>query len=271
MTGKAIRMERIMDRNSGRTVIVPMDHGVTIGPVEGLTDMRLSVSKMARGGANAIVMHKGMPRSSHRGYGRDVGLVIHLSAGTSLSPDPNAKELVCTVEEAIRIGADAVSIHVNLGADTESVMLRQLGMISSKCDHWQMPLLVMIYTRGRNIKNSCDVNYVKHSARVAAELGADIVKVPYTGSMESFAEVVQGCPIPVVIAGGPKINTDRDVLEMVSDAISAGAAGVSIGRNAFQHEKPSTVVKAIGTIVHENATVEEALEMLQKKQPVAAC
>jgi class I fructose-bisphosphate aldolase len=98
MIGKKIRLERIIDRNSRRTVIIPMDHGVTVGPIEGLADMRDAVSKVVAGGANAILMHKGIVRAGHRGTGRDVGLIIHLSAGTSMSPDPNAKELVCTVE-----------------------------------------------------------------------------------------------------------------------------------------------------------------------------
>jgi len=109
MIGKQIRLERIINRNSGRTVIVPMDHGVTVGPIYGLTDMKETVSKVVAGGTNAILMHKGIVVAGHRGTGKDVGLIIHLSAGTIMSPDPNAKELVCTVEEAMTLGADAVS------------------------------------------------------------------------------------------------------------------------------------------------------------------
>jgi len=264
MIGKMIRLERIIDRNSRRTVIIPMDHGVTVGPIEGLADMREAVSKVVAGGANAILMHKGMVRAGHRGAGKDVGLIIHLSAGTSMSPDPNAKELVCTVEEAIRLGADAVSVHINLGAETDKEMLGQLGFISERCLQWQIPLVAMMYTRGPKIKDEYDVNNVKHAARVGAELGADIVKVPYTGSVDSFTEVVQGCPVPVVIAGGPKMDSDEDIFKMVDGALKAGAAGLSIGRNAFQHEKPDTIVKALSKMVHKGASVEEAAEMLQK-------
>jgi DhnA family fructose-bisphosphate aldolase class Ia len=153
MIGKKIRMERIVDRNSGKTVIVPMDHGVTVGPIDGLADMRATISKIVAGGANAILMHKGIVRAGHRGTGKDVGLIVHLSGSTSMSPDPLAKELVCTVEEAIRLGADAVSIHINLGAETDREMLRQLGFVSSICMEWQMPLIAMMYTRGPKIKN----------------------------------------------------------------------------------------------------------------------
>ena len=263
MIGKQIRLERIIDRNSRRTVIIPMDHGVTVGPIEGLADMRETVSKVVAGGANAILMHKGMVRPGHRGTGRDVGLIVHLSAGTSVSPDPNAKELVCSVEEAIKLGADAVSVHINLGAETDKEMLGQLGYVSERCLYWQMPLVAMMYTRGPKIKDEYDVKNVKHAARVGAELGADIVKVPYTGSTESFMEVVQGCPVPVVIAGGPKMDSDEDIFKMVKGALKAGAAGLSIGRNAFQHENPERMVGALCKMVHHAAGMKEAVKILQ--------
>jgi len=263
MIGKKIRLERIIDRNSHKTVIIPMDHGVTVGPIEGLADMRTAVSNVVAGGANAILMHKGIVRAGHRGTGRDVGLIIHLSAGTAMSPDPNAKELVCTVEEAIKLGADAVSVHINLGAETDREMLRQLGQVSERCMEWQMPLVAMMYTRGLKIKDEYDVGNVKHAARVGAELGADIVKVVYTGSVESFAAVVEGCTVPVVIAGGPKMGSDEEIFNMVQGALEAGAAGVSIGRNAFQHKNPTKMVQALSKMVHGAATVEEAIETLK--------
>jgi predicted phospho-2-dehydro-3-deoxyheptonate aldolase len=262
MIGKKIRLERIIDRNSGKTVIVPMDHGVTVGPIEGLADMRATVSKIVAGGANAILMHKGVVRAGHRAAGRDVGLIIHLSGGTAMSPDPNAKEMVCTVEEAIKLGADAVSVHINLGAETDKEMLGQLGFVSERCLQWQMPLVAMMYSRGPKIKDEFDVANVKHAARVGAELGADIVKVSYTGSVDSFREVVEGCPVPVVIAGGAKMDSDEDIFKMVDDALKAGATGVSIGRNAFQHKKPDKMVEALCKMVREGAGVEEAAKVL---------
>jgi len=240
-----------------------MDHGVTVGPIAGLADMRDTVSKVVAGGANAILMHKGMVRAGHRGTGKDVGLIIHLSAGTAISPDPNAKELVCTVEEAIKLGADAVSVHINLGAETDKEMLRQLGFVSNQCLQWQMPLVAMMYTRGPKIKDEFDVANVKLAARVGAELGADIVKVPYTGSIDSFKEVVHGCPVPVVIAGGPKMGSDEDIFKMVQGALEAGAAGLSIGRNAFQHEKPDKIIEALCKMVHEGVSIENAIETLK--------
>lgn len=263
MIGKAIRMERIINRNSEKTVIVPMDHGLTEGPIEGLKDMRTTISKIVAGGTNAILMHKGIVNSGHRGAGQDVGLIIHLSASTSLGPDSNAKELVCTVEEAIKLGADAVSVHINLGADTEQKMLKQLGEVSERCLEWQLPLIAMMYTRGKKIKDQYAPENVKHAARVGAELGADIVKCAYTGDPDTFAEVVEGCPVPVVIAGGPKTKTEKDTFKMVEGALQAGAKGLSIGRNAFQHDNPEKIVAALCKMVHEDATVDQAVEFLK--------
>ena len=266
MMGKQIRIERIINRNTGRIVVVPMDHGTTIGPIPGLEDMRETVTKVVNGGANAILMHKGMVQAGHRGGGRDVGLVVHLSAGTSLSPDPNAKVPVCTVEEAIKLGADAVSIHVNVGAETDADMLRDFGDVSQSCMIWGMPLLAMVYTRGPKIESEYDVKYVKHAARLGAELGADIVKVNYTGSPESFRDVVAGCPVPVVIAGGEKAETDEDLLRVVAGSLEAGGAGASIGRNAFQHADPEGMVRAISMMVHDGASVEESAKFLESRR-----
>lgn len=263
--GKSIRLERIMDRNTKRTIIIPMDHGMSVGPIKGLIDMGEMVDKVAEGGANAVLGHIGLPIYGHRKYGRDIGLIIHLSASTSLSPYPNSKVQVTSIEDAIKFGADAVSVHINIGDERESEMLTTLGHVSSKCFEWGMPLLAMMYARGQNI-NEHDVDVVKHVARVASEMGADIVKTNYTGSMEAFKEVVQGCRAPVIIAGGPKIKEDYEVdaieqlLQMTKDSIEAGGSGVAYGRNVFQTENPTVLVKALYRIVHEKWNVEEALE-----------
>ncbi|MBU4367165.1 MAG: 2-amino-3,7-dideoxy-D-threo-hept-6-ulosonate synthase, partial [Kiritimatiellae bacterium] len=171
-----------------------------------------------------------------------------------------------TVEEALQIGADGVSIQVNLGAPTDDVMLDHFGQISRKCMQWGMPLMAMMYTRGEKIKSEYDVAYVKHAARVGAELGADIVKVNYTGSPQSFEQVTSGCPVPVVIAGGEKLESDEDILDMVEGAIKAGAAGVSIGRNVFQHANPIRMIAAISMVVNDNVTARVAVRALKGKQ-----
>ena len=263
LLGKAVRLERIFNRNTGRTIIVPMDHGVSVGPIFGVVDLKGSVDKVAEGGANAVLMHKGLPRRTHRGTGRDIGLIIHLSASTSLSPHPNAKTLVGGVEDALKLGADAVSVHINLGDETEKDMLRQLGTVCSSADRWGMPVLAMMYARAPHIHDEFDVEVVKHCARVAEELGADVVKVPYTGSVETFEKVVEGCCIPVVIAGGPKMNTHLEIVKMVYESIQAGGAGLSVGRNIFQDDNPAKLVKTLHSVVHNGFNVEEAMEFLE--------
>jgi fructose-bisphosphate aldolase/2-amino-3,7-dideoxy-D-threo-hept-6-ulosonate synthase len=261
--GKSVRLERIFNRETQKTIIVPMDHGVSSGPIKGLIDMPKIVNKVADGGANAVLLHKGIVRHGHRGYGRDIGLILHLSASTSLSPDPNNKVLVTNVEEAIKLGADAVSVHINIGAENEADMLRKLGSVSRDCMEWGMPLLAMMYPRGKKISSEHDVEVVKLAARAGAELGADIIKTNYTGDIDSFKEVIKGCPVPVVIAGGPKMSTTKDVLEMVRDAVEAGAAGTSIGRNVFQAEDPTKMVRAMAALVHGGEGVDEAMKLLR--------
>lgn len=263
MIGKKIRMERIFNRNTKRTVIAPMDHGVSSGPIPGIIDMDKTVNNISEGGADAILMHKGIVQQGHRGYGKDIGLIVHLSASTSLAPNPNDKVVVTSVEKAIQLGADAVSVHVNLGSETESQMLQELGEISETCDYWGMPLLAMMYPRGQKVDNEHDVEFVKHAARVGSELGVDIVKTNYTGDPDSFKEVVEGAIVPVVIAGGPKVDTNEELLQMVKDSLEVGGAGVAFGRNLFQAENPAKITRAIAEVVHNDAEVEEALKFLE--------
>jgi len=163
------------------------------------------------------------------------------------------------------MGADAVSIHVNVGAEDESRMLHTLGEVSRDCQEWGMPLLAMMYPRGKKIRDEYSEEYIAHAARVGAELGADIVKTNYTGEQDSFARVVEGCPVPVVIAGGPKVESELDLLKMVEGAISAGARGVAIGRNVFQHDSPALITRRICAVVHKGMDAEEAIEIAQAR------
>ncbi|MFX1275778.1 MAG: 2-amino-3,7-dideoxy-D-threo-hept-6-ulosonate synthase [Promethearchaeota archaeon] len=255
--GKSIRMQRIMNRDSKRTIVIPMDHGLTVGTIKGLEDMAKMVDNVALGGANAVLMHSGMVGAGHRESGKDIGLIIHLSGATNLNINPNRKVLVCSVERALKIGADGVSIHINIGADEEPEMLQDAQKVVEKCREWGMPLLAMMYPRGTKIKNEHEPEVVNIATRAGAELGADIVKTNYTGDIDSFKEIVKGAHIPVIIAGGPKMDTTRELLQMVYDSIQAGGSGVAFGRNVFQAEDPTLIVSAIAKIVHKNYTVEE--------------
>ncbi len=248
MIGKRRRINRIL--KNGRTVIVPMDHGIT-KPENGLEDID-RIIKSIDGYIDAVILHKGIVKHSSYIQNMDAALIVHLSASTSLSRDPNDKRVVTSVEKAVALGADAVSVHVNISSDSEARQLEELGIVSEICDDYGMPLLAMMYPRG-----SVDVSVetVKHAARVGYELGADMVKVPYT---ENFHEVVRFCRIPIVIAGGSK-RSEIELLRKVERAIKCGAAGVAVGRNVFSSAEPARVAKALYMIVHENASVKEVV------------
>src|SRR5215211_4381900 len=226
--GRDIRLSRII--HDGKMLCIPMDHGISHGPIKELEDIHGMIYQCASAGLTCVLVNKGiiktMPRSP------DIGLIVHFSASTSLGPAPNRK------------------------------MLIKLGMISDKCDEWSLPLVAMMYPRGENIKNPHDPEIVAHAARVGAEAGADIVKAVYTGDPDSFKRVVRSCPVPLVIAGGPKANSDREILEMCNGAMAAGAKGVTFGRNIFQHKNPPAMVRALRKIIIENRNVREALKEL---------
>ncbi len=257
--GKNIRMERIMNRENGKSIIIPMDHGLTVGPIKGIeNNLGEMVNKVALGGANAVLGHIGIPLYAHRGYGPDIGLILHISGSTSLSPMSNYKVLVNTVLEAVKLGADGVSLHINIGTQSDPEMLETLGSVSRECREYGVPLLAMMYPRGENIDDEYDVEVVKIAARVAAELGADIVKTNWTGDPDSFKEVVRGCMAPVIIAGGEKAGI-REILEITKQSIDVGGAGVAYGRNVFQADDPTKVVRALYLIVNKNYEVDEAI------------
>lgn len=265
LRGKEIRLERIINRKTGTTILVPMDHGVTSGPIEGLIDLDRTINLVAEGGANAVIGHVGLALHGHRKGGRDIGLILHLSASTSIGPDPNNKVIVNSVTNALKMGADGVSVHINVGADFEAQMLQDLGTIAIECMEWGMPLLAMMYPRGKKIHNEQGVENVKIAARVASELGADMVKTVYTGDPDSFREVTKGCHVPVVVAGGARTD-DLSTLHLIEGAMEGGAAGISIGRNAFQHPAPDRFVRAAALIVHHGRSAEEAVEMIQEQK-----
>lgn len=252
-------MERIVDRDTKRTIIVPLDHGLTVGPLPGIQDLGKTVDMVAMGGANAVLGHIGLPIYGHRGYGKDIGLILHISGSTALSVQKDNKVLVNTVMEGIKVGADAISIHVNIGGADDSQMLEILGSVSRECRDYGMPLIAMMYPRGSNIKNETDVEVVKVVARIGAELGADIVKTNWTGDVDSFKEVVKGCPAPVIVAGG-EIKNPRSIFETTKQSIEAGAIGVAYGRNLFQSYDPTKYTKTLSLIVHKNYEVDEAIK-----------
>lgn len=260
--GKVLRLKRLIDPGDGRTVILPMDHGVSCGPIPGLQQMEQAVRVGTSGGADALVLHKGMVRYLEPLSERIPGLWLHLSASTQLGPAFHDKVLVGTAEEAIRRGADGISVHVNLGAGQEPEMLGSLGRIGASCEKWQLPLLVMIYVRGPHAPSPVPDSALAHAARVAAELGADLIKIPAPKDWNSLARITSGSPVPVVIAGGGKTGDTIEFLTRIERALGAGAGGVAIGRNVFQHARPIKFLKTITAMVHGGISADEAAARL---------
>ena len=259
VSGLEIRMNRIM--NQGRMLCIPMDHGISNGPIPGLEDPHGAIAKCANHGLTSVIINKGVLKSMPKPT--RIGILVHFSSSTSLSSQPNRKVLTGTVEEAVRLGADGVSLHINIGGSDDAEMLSHLGEISDECHMWNMPLLAMMYPRGENVKNPHDPQTVAHVARIGAECGADIVKTVYTGDVESFSKIVKSTPVPIVVAGGPKTKTDEDLLKMTYDVMQAGAKGVTYGRNIFAHKNPGAISSALADIIFRNGTVAEAKKRLK--------
>ncbi len=262
--GKSIRMEKIFNRHTKKAVMVPLDHGITLGPVKGLVNAKDAMRYAIEGGASALIMHKGIVKDCYVDCPKSSGLIIPLSASTSLGVDPDHKILLTTPDEALSLGADAVSVHINIGAEKEAEMLLDGGRVSGRCEQLGLPLLAMMYPRGRNIKNQYDAEVIAHACRVGAEMGADVVKTNYSGDPDSFKKVVRGCPVPVLVAGGLKTKADLELIEQVSGAMEAGAAGVAVGRNVFMHEAPALMVRRICAVVHDSLSPEEAMKIRGK-------
>ncbi len=259
MYGKRIRLARLMDDVSKRTCIAPIDHGATMGPIEGIQDYIGTIKSIFGGGADALVLHKGLlsavaayPELSKGRY------IMHLSASTILSYDSTYKVLVGSVEEAVKLGADGVSVHINLGVGYEAQMLKDLGNIAKACLEWGMPLLAMMYTH----KVPWQIKHTMHAARLAEELGVDIVKIGYPGTIKETQELIKSVHIPIVIAGGEKMDSAETLLNIVDDALTAGASGVAIGRNIFQHKDPKFITGLVSKLIHGQTSLKECLSRL---------
>ncbi|MDT7726139.1 MAG: 2-amino-4,5-dihydroxy-6-oxo-7-(phosphooxy)heptanoate synthase [Actinomycetota bacterium] len=248
--GAQLRLDRLDDRGDGRLLIVPLDHSVADGPISDSRSLDRLVGELSESRVDAIVLHKGTVRHLDPKKFVNTSLIVHLSASTSHAPDPDAKYLVTSVEAALRLGAEAVSVHVNMGSREEATQVADLARVAEVCDRWGIPLLAMMYARGPEIEDPADPALVTHSATLAADLGADLVKVSYPGSEEAMGELVRACPVPIVVAGGPPVEHKKDLLARVGSVVRAGAAGVAIGRNIFRAPRPGALAREISDRVH---------------------
>lgn len=244
MVANPVRIRRLA-KPSGAILMLPLDHGVSSGPLRGFVQLAPALDAAVAGGATCVTVHKGLvPQVAARSA--DLGVLLHLSASSELATDPHDKRLVATVEEAVRLGCDGVSIHVNFGSASEGRQLEDAGRVARDCAHWGMPLVTMAYVRGPKVKDPLDPAALAHAARASAELGADAVKVPYTA--KGFRDVVQGCPVPVLVAGGPQRDSFGAFVNDMQAARTAGAMGLSVGRNVVQHKDPTAALRQLAAL-----------------------
>jgi len=269
--GKKLRLNRLIDKKTRKTVIIAFDHGFEHGPSdfpEKVLDPRVVVRAAAQGGANGIMMHKGVARYTADEWVGKIPLILKITGRTRLMPEELAIQAhVASVEDAVSLGADGVAITIYVGSNNEPKMLEDFCEVETRCRQLGMPILALMYPRGPGIKDRFDVKYVEYATRLGAELGVDLVKTYYTGSPETFRRVVKACPVPVVAAGGPRKETAKEALEMVKEVMEAGAIGVAIGRNVWAHPDPVGMTRAIRKIVMKNASLREAMREVRETPP----
>jgi class I fructose-bisphosphate aldolase len=255
------RLDRIF-RPSGRALIVAMDHGLLDGPSPGLENPAEAITKIVAGGADAVLTSYGIARRFARELA-PLGLILRVDGGaTSLGPAGGPPSLLYRVEDALRLGADAIALNGFPGAPHEGASLENITRAIGLAHPWGLPVMAEMVPGGFDSPPEWrTADNIALAVRVAAELGADLVKTPYVAG---FQRVIEPCYVPVVILGGAKRGNERAMLADIKTAIAAGAAGVAIGRNIFQAEDPALMTAAVAAIIHQDASVEQALAILKR-------
>jgi DhnA family fructose-bisphosphate aldolase class Ia len=256
--GKSIRMDSIFRKSTGKTVMVALDHGGIAGPITGIEKPAEVVRACREGGADCILATRGVVSASRHEWDRAMSVVLRLTGGFTVLGGKFEEELISSVETALMYGAAGAAVTVKFGHEREGEFARQASLVADSCERWGMPLMIEAMAKGKDMK-STDPKGILLASRAAQEIGADIVKTYYTGDPESFRQVVEGCPVPVVILGGAKMETVEQVFADVHASLQAGGKGIAIGRNIWQHGNTRRMVEAMVGMVHENWTVAQAL------------
>ena len=226
---------------------MPLDHPVSMGPIDGLEELPPLAQELQEGGADLLIVTKGAVRALAPVLAPSTLLGVHVSASTSLGTTSNRKVLVGTAEEAVSLGADLLSVQVNFGIPEEPDMLRDLGVAVDQSRRLGIPLLCMAYVKK---ENGGTPDELRHAARAAADTGADIVKTTYPGSVDEFAKLCRTTPVPVLIGGGVRLDDEEAFLSIVRESVRAGGAGICIGRNLFQRRPVAPLARRISKILH---------------------
>jgi putative autoinducer-2 (AI-2) aldolase len=255
--GMRNRLSQIIKPKTGKTVMLAVDHGYFQGPTTGLRDFKKSISPLVSH-ADCLFITRGMLRN-----GVDprinTAVCLRVSGGPSILGELSNEDITTSIEEAVRLNVSGVGISIFVGAGNEDRTISNLGRLVNEAERYGMPVLAVTAV-GREMAR--DARFLGLACRIAAEIGAHFVKTYYC---EDFYKIVEGCPVPIVMAGGKKIP-ERDALQMTYNAIKEGASGVDMGRNIFQSDNPVGMIKAIKAVVHKGASVDEAFKIYSKKQ-----
>ena len=268
--GKAMRMKRVIDP-AGVSIICALDHGMTSPQfLEPLADISTRTAEAVAGGANVIMMSKGMIRIAAPAFAPTTSLALLLSA--SSNPDRREPEVVqiAEVDEAARLGADAVVLFTALSGTSEPGMIRILAAVGRACEAAGIPFIAeaefpTTYASVDDLRDRYGFEYLRRNVRLCGELGADIIKTNWPGDESSFRKLVEAANgIPVVLAGGSRLD-DSELLGRMESAMSAGAIGCSVGRNIFMHRSPTAITRALSSVIRERNTARDALAALQRE------
>ena len=251
------RISRIIKPDTGRSVMLAVDHGYFLGPTRKLEIPRKTIMPLALY-ADAIMLTRGVLRSSIDANILN-SVVLRVSGGTSIVGEDLSNEgIITSVEDALRLNASGVALSIFVGSKHERQTLLALSELVNEGQKHGMPVLAVTAV-GKELGKR-DARYLALASRIAAEIGAHIVKTYFC---DDFEKVVESCPVPIVVAGGPKL-AEKDALDLTFKSIKAGAAGVDMGRNIWQSDNPIPMIKAVRKIVHEDASVKEAYDLYKK-------
>lgn len=264
--------EKILQTHSGNALIVAMDHGLVGGAYEGFKNPETTLDKILEGDPDGVMIN---PSFLHRFQEKLMARpnlkkvvsadIINFSTIPGKDDGLEIQDQLSNVNEIVRMGADAIKTLLVFGREDPVVFannIKYVARVAEETRRFGIPFIVEPTLWGKKIEDKTNPELIEHAIRIAFELGADVIKAPYTGDEETFAPIVRNSPVPILILGGPKVETTAEVFEMVRGAMNVGARGVIFGRNIWQHEKPSGMIKAIKMIVHEGSSVESALKVL---------
>lgn len=256
--GMKNRLSRIIRPETGRSLILPIDHGYFLGPTRRLEDPWKTVEPLLSH-ADGLMLTRGILRSSMKPE-IETPIVLRVSGGSSiLSEDLSHETITTSIFEAVRLNASALALSIFIGSPHEHESLKNLAKLVDDAEEYGVPVLAVTAV-GKELEKR-DARYLALCCRIAAELGARFVKTYYC---DGFDKVVEGCPVPVLIAGGPRMDTEMDALQTTYSALQGGAVGVIMGRNIWQNEHAEAMIRAVKCVIHEGATPREAHDLYKQ-------